>query len=105
MTNIRKWIPSEYHIRRIKDGLHTRIRKLVKNPEQMYLDADGYYWYSCVICNRELYSEWTVGGARVISTGEWVSFCVHHNPKEIDRVVNMIESELIDMMADKPKGN
>ena len=90
------------------------IRKLVKefqgvpdSPalENSFLDADGYYWYSCVICDRDLYSEWTVGGVRVASTGEFVSFCVNHSKADIDRVANMVESELIDIMADKPRGN
>ena len=92
-------------IRTLKQGLKKFRRKIIRNQDERYLDADGYFWYACLICDKPLYSEWTVGAVRVHSTGEWASFCVHHNSVEISNVANMTESQLLDLKYDKPRGN
>ena len=109
-------------IRTIKEGLKRFRRKIIRHPidwlqyplsagnleyalSERYLDEDGHYWYTCVICSRALYSEWCVGGARVKATGEWISFCGYHSKAEIDLAVNMTESQLLDLKYDKPRGN
>ena len=72
---------------------------------QLYVvDADGYYWYECLICDELLYSEWTVAMARIEATGELVSFCPNHNDLEIHRMTKIIESPLMES-SDKPRGN
>ena len=92
-------------IRTIKEGLKRFRKKIIRNPVERYLDSDGYYWFTCVICSRALYSEWCVGGARVKATGEWISFCGYHGKAEIDLAINMTESQLLDLKYDKPRGN
>ena len=68
-------------------------------------DADGYYWYECLICDRLLYSEWCVAMARIEATGELVSFCPNHSDIEIHRMTRIVESPVIDILDDKPQGN
>ena len=74
-------------------------------PETYVVDADGYYWYECLICDRLLYSEWCVAMARIEATGELVSFCPNHSDIEIHRMTRIVESPVIDILADKPQGN
>ena len=94
--NPRTWITN----RRIHDEQYNYT-----TPELHVVDADGYYWYECLICDELLYSEWTVGMARIESTNELVSFCANHSNLEIHRMTRIVESPVLDLLADKPRGN
>jgi len=79
-------------------------RKRIHNDYM--LDVYGAYWYMCGICGERLNSDWCLEFVKLNGTGEIVALCPdRHNKQEREALINIVESPLLDILPDKPRGN